>query len=79
MIDDEFNGFLVPADDHLGYADRIQLLHTNEVAAQSVASNALKRVHSEFTWQMLEMVFFACTTRLSQLREIPAVGLVAEL
>ena len=50
VISDEKTGFLVGADNYIGYADRIEMLLRNRALYQDIAQNAYEQVSREYSW-----------------------------
>jgi glycosyltransferase involved in cell wall biosynthesis len=49
QIDDGFNGYIVPFDDYVSLADRIQFLLENDIIRQRMAQNAYEKAKKFFT------------------------------
>lgn len=50
VISDEKTGFLVDADNYIGYADRIEMLLRNRALHQHITQNAYEQVSREYSW-----------------------------
>ena len=58
VVDDETTGFLVPADDAEGYADRLTALFSNQDLRARLAQAAARRVTQEYSWSRFEERIF---------------------
>jgi len=50
VVSEGETGFLIPAKDHIGYANSIQALLNNQTLYHRVAQNAFDQVRREYTW-----------------------------
>jgi glycosyltransferase involved in cell wall biosynthesis len=70
VIRDGDNGFIVPADDAAGYADRMHRLLANDAQRRGVIAAAARKVAEEHNWQTFEQRVFAIYESLG-LRQAP--------
>ena len=58
VVEDGKTGFIIPADDHVGYADRIQMLYDRRELRRQVADAAAAQVVRDYGWSTLEERMF---------------------
>jgi glycosyltransferase involved in cell wall biosynthesis len=59
VVEDSRTGFVVPPDDHQGYADRLQMLWQSEELRQKLVDAAFAHVSKTYAWPLLEERVFA--------------------
>ena len=58
VVEDGMTGFVVPADDPTGYADRIQLLCEREDTRGQIVDAAAAQVERDYGWTTFEARMF---------------------
>jgi glycosyltransferase involved in cell wall biosynthesis len=58
VVEDGRTGFTVPADDAIGYADRLQALFADRSLRQTITDAAARRVSQEHAWTTMEERIF---------------------
>jgi glycosyltransferase involved in cell wall biosynthesis len=64
-LEDGKTGFVVPADDHVGYADRVQLLLTEPRLREAMVETAALQVTRDYGWATLEAQMLSAYRSLS--------------